>query len=151
LNGFLVHALHTFTDLYATGCIVGLFALFVKVKRERDSAICMIWRERAWNGNGRCESGLNEFFRENRGWIRFSNAITRGWPHNKIICKELKRRVVSGKLLFGKDKLRKGAHMKPETTHTENDITFSQHLYIALELSDTQWTCTMLQTFFSPS
>jgi transposase len=29
--------------------------------------------------------------------------------------------------------------MKPETTHTENDITFSQHLYIALELSDTQW------------
>jgi transposase len=33
----------------------------------------------------------------------------------------------------------KGAHMEPETTLTENDTTFSQHLYIALELSDTQW------------
>ena len=29
--------------------------------------------------------------------------------------------------------------MEPETTLTENDTTFSQHLYIALELSDTQW------------
>jgi hypothetical protein len=57
--------------------------IFVNDMELRDSAISMIWRERAWNGKGRCEGGLNEFFGENWGWIEFSNAITRSRSRNK--------------------------------------------------------------------